>query len=255
MNLLAIETSSEYLSLALEAGGTLHDYHEHAGQLHAERILGEIMTLIAGAGLQKADLQGIAFGCGPGSFTGLRIACGVTQGLAYALDVRVKGIVTLMALAEDLFRTDGCRQVIACSDARMGEVYHAAYRLETVNGLDQWLEVSTPMVCKPEQVPDIAGYQPGEWAGCGTGFGVYGEALGQRHAGLRLVRAERVPTARAALALAKPFFTSGQADLPEQAQPIYIRDNVALKKGEQKTTFNPLPTLPTLPTVTTVTAA
>lgn len=245
MNLLAIEASSEYLSLALEAGGTLHDYHAHAGQLHAERILGEIMTLIATAGLQKSDLQGIAFGCGPGSFTGLRIACGVTQGLAYALDVRVKGIVTLMALAEDLYRTDGCRQVIACIDARMGEVYHAAYRRDIVNGLDQWVEVSAPVVCKPEQVPDIASYRPGEWAGCGTGFGVHGEALGQRHAGLQLARADRVPTARAELALAKPFFAAGQADLPEQAQPIYIRDNVALKKGEQKTAFNPLPPVAT----------
>ena len=241
MNLLAIETSSEYLSLALEAGGTVHDYHEHAGQLHAERILGETMALIARAGLNKSDLQGIAFGCGPGSFTGLRIACGVTQGLAYALDVRVKGIVTLMALAEDLFRTDGCRKVIACSDARMGEVYHAAYRRAAVDGLDAWVEVSPPMVCKPESVPDIAGYVPGEWAACGTGFGVHANALQQRYPGLQVVRSDRVPTACAELALAKPYFAAGQADHPEQAQPIYIRDNVALKKAEQKTAFNPLP--------------
>lgn len=245
MNLLAIETSSEYLSLALEAGGTLHDYHEHAGQLHAERILGEVMALIARAGLQKADVQGIAFGCGPGSFTGLRIACGVTQGLAYALDVPVKGIVTLMALAEDLFRTDGCRQVIACSDARMGEVYHAAYRRTLVDGLESWVEVSPPMVCKPECVPDIPGYVPGEWAACGTGFGVHGSVLQQRYPGLQVVRSDCVPTARAQLALAKPYFAAGQADPPELAQPIYIRDNVALKKGEQKTTFNPLPSAAT----------
>jgi tRNA threonylcarbamoyladenosine biosynthesis protein TsaB len=245
MNLLAIEASSEYLSLALQAGDTLHDYHEHAGQLYAERILGEIMKLIARAGLQKADVQGIAFGCGPGSFTGLRIACGVTQGLAYALEVRVKGIVTLMALAEDLYRSDGCRQVIACSDARMGEVYHAAYRRGLIKGVDGWEEVSPPTVCKPENVPDIAGYLPGEWAGCGTGFGVHGAALALRYPGLQRVAADRVPTARAELALARPCFAAGEADLPEHAQPIYIRDNVALKKAEQKTAFNPLPAITT----------
>lgn len=243
MNLLAIETSSDYLSLALRAGGTLHEYHEHAGQQHAERILGEIMRLIEDAGLHKTDLDGIAFGSGPGSFTGLRIACGVTQGLAYALDLKVKGIVTLMALAEGLFRTDDCRQVIACSDARMGEVYHAAYRRVAGAGVDAWREVCQPGVYKPDQVPEVPGYEPGLWAGCGTGFGVHGGALASRYPGLALLRAERVPTAAAELELAQPAFEAGQVDLPEHAQPLYVRDNVALKKSEQNTAFNPLPPL------------
>lgn len=237
MNLLAIEASSEYLSLAVAAGDRLHEYHEHAGQRHAERILGEIAGLLARAGLQRADLQGIAFGCGPGSFTGLRVACGVTQGLALALEVPVHGVVTLAALAEDLWRDTGARQVIACIDARMGEVYHAAYRRDDSG----WTEVCSPGVCRPEAVPLPAGYAAGTWAGCGTGFAAHGALLAERLPGLASVDPVRVPRAAAELALARPVFAAGRGAPAEAAQPIYIRDNVALQKGEQRSAFNPLP--------------
>src|SRR3954469_21692554 len=132
MNLLAIETSTEFCSLALGRGGEVRSAHFNAGQRHAELILGSIERLLADAGLKLSDLDGIAYGMGPGAFTGLRIACGVTQGLALARGLPVVGVGTLEALAEEFASKQGgnggIRKIIACLDARMGEVYHAAYR-------------------------------------------------------------------------------------------------------------------------------
>ena len=226
MNLLAIECSTEYLSLALEAEGVLLDYHQHAGQRHAEQVFGEINALLARAGIVIKDLEGIAFGCGPGSFTGLRIACGVTQGLAYAIGAKVKGVVTLEALAEEAYRACGADKVIACTDARMGEVYHAAYQREGSG----WLQIRAPGVCKPERVPAPAGVG---WTGCGSGFAEYREALLAIHPDLLAVRDDLMPTARAELALARPVFQAGGGLDPREAVPLYIRDNVARKKSEQ----------------------
>ena len=123
MNLLAIETSTEFCSLAVRRGESVHVSHAPAGQRHAEMVLGAIAALLAEAGLGVADLEGIAYGMGPGSFTGLRIACGVTQGLALERGLGVVGVCTLEALAEE----SEADAVIACLDARMGEIYHAAY--------------------------------------------------------------------------------------------------------------------------------
>jgi tRNA threonylcarbamoyladenosine biosynthesis protein TsaB len=231
MNLLAIDCSTEYLSLALEARGAVHVFHEHAGQRHAEAVLGEISTLCQSADLEMKALNGIAYGRGPGSFTGLRIACGVTQGLAYALNVPVYGVVTLEALAEEAFLAHGAERVIACTDARMGEVYHAAYR-RRAHG---WTEICAPGVYKPGLVPDVEGSVEGAgWSGCGSGFGVHREALLARYPALQSVRPELMPTARAELALARAVFHAGRGLPAHEAVPLYIRDNVALKKSERQ---------------------
>jgi len=234
MNLLAIDCSTEYLSLALQAGEALYCFHQHAGQRHAETMLGEISRLLERGGLRMDELNGIAYGRGPGSFTGLRIACGVTQGLAYALGIRVKGIVTLEALAEEAYAACGAEHVIACTDARMGEVYHAAYRRLGKEKHDGWTPVCAPGVYKPGDIPGIPFVEhAGPWTGCGNGFAVHGDALLKRYPDLQAVRPDLMPSARAELVLAQAAFLKDGGDPPDQALPLYIRDNVALKKSER----------------------
>ena len=231
MKLLAFDTSTDLISIAvtrLVDGQARLWQHTGAGGAQASAaLIPAIETLMAEAELKFEALDAIAFGRGPGSFTGLRIACGVTQGLAYALDVRVKGIVTLMALAEDLYRTDGCRQVIACIDARMGEVYHAAY--EQRGG--GWHEVHAPGLCKPDAVPELPA---GTWAGCGSGFSVYRAALESCYAGkLARVIENLVPHAREIAVLAAAEFGRGGAVSAELAAPLYVRNKVALRMDER----------------------
>src|SRR5437867_12902666 len=177
MNLLAIDTSTDFCSVAASRGEALFARHERAGQRKAERILDMVDQVLVEARLEFAQIQGIAYGAGPGSFTGLRIAAGVTQGLALARGIGVVGIGTLLALAEEAAEeaaqeAAGSRS-IACLDAHKGEVYHAAYRRAGAG----WEEVSAPGVYRPEAVPLV----PGEnWIGCGAGFAAYRELLAAR---------------------------------------------------------------------------
>ncbi len=224
MNLIAIETSTSYCSLAVAKGGRVVSRHILAEQRHAEMALDELADLMREADLSFAQLQGIAYGEGPGAFTGLRIACGMTQGLAFARDVPVLGIGTLLAVAEEA----GDDQVLVCLDARMSEVYHAAYRRQG----DGWQEVCAPGLCAPAMLPLVEG--PG-WVGCGSGFQAYAAALGAR-LGDRLVgvRADLFPTAAAILRLALPRFERGEGKPAAMALPIYLRDKVALKTSERR---------------------
>jgi tRNA threonylcarbamoyladenosine biosynthesis protein TsaB len=227
MNLLAIETSSEFCSVAAGRGDDVFFRHEPAGQRHGELVLPMIDDVLAQAGLALADLEGIAYGAGPGAFTGLRIACGVTQGLALARGLPVAGIGTLLALSEEAAGEAGDAAVVACIDARMGEVYHAAYR--KTHG--QWTEMSPPGLYRPAEVPAVAG---SGWIGCGSGFAAHREALAARHAGrLAAIRPELAPTARAVLALAAPRFAAGKGADAATAVPVYLRDKVALKTSER----------------------
>ena len=227
LNLLAIETSTETLSLAVSRGDALFETNLQAGQRHAEMVFDEIRKLLAQAGLALADIGGIVYGRGPGSFTGLRVACGVTQGLAFALGIRVQGVITLEAVAEAAHAESGADQVIACIDARMGEVYHAAYKRSGAT----WTEVLAPGLYDPAAVPDVPG---AGWVGCGSGFAAHQALLEQRYAAvMRAVRPELAPTARAGIALARPRFEAGLGELPADALPLYIRDKVALKKSER----------------------
>ena len=223
MNLLAIETSTEFLSLAACRGDALFANHVEAGQRHAEMILGSISALLAQAELRVGDLDGIAYGEGPGSFTGLRIACGVVQGLALARGMKVLGVSTLLALAEE----GAAHRAFACIDARMGEVYHAAYRRDG----DTWQVVHAPGLCRPQEVPVPDG---GAWTGLGSGFAAHGEVLRGRLGGaLDRVEPAAFPTAAAVLRLARPRFGRGEGGAPEGAIPIYLRDKVALKTSER----------------------
>ena len=231
MNLLAIDTSTDFCSVAASRGEALFARHERAGQRHAERILDMVDQVLVEARLEFAQIQGIAYGAGPGSFTGLRIAAGVTQGFALARGIGVVGIGTLLALAEEAAEeaaqeAAGSR-IIACLDAHKGEVYHAAYRRAGAG----WEEVSAPGVYRPEAVPLV----PGEnWIGCGDGFAAYRELLAARLGEcVSAVRPEAAPTARAVLKLAMPRFAAGEAKDAAAAVPVYLRDKVALKTSER----------------------
>ena len=228
MNLLAIETSTNFLSLAACRGDAVFGNHVEAGQRHAEMILDSISALLARAELRLADLDGIAYGEGPGSFTGLRIACGVVQGLALARGLKVLGVGTLLALAEE----GAADQAYACIDARMGEVYHAAYRRDGGRGNgDSWKVVHAPGLCRPQEVPVPEG---AAWTGLGSGFAAHGEILRGRLAGaLNRVEPAVYPTGAAVLRLARPRFERGEGGAPEEAIPIYLRNKVALKTSER----------------------
>ncbi|MBM3350620.1 MAG: tRNA (adenosine(37)-N6)-threonylcarbamoyltransferase complex dimerization subunit type 1 TsaB [Betaproteobacteria bacterium] len=223
MNLLAFDTSTEYLSLALLRGDDVFTFNTMAGQSHSQLILPQLQKLLHEAELQLEELQGIAFGAGPGSFTGVRIAAGVAQGLGFGAHLSVVGVCTLMALAEG----SGADQVITCLDARMGEVYHAAYIKEA----GTWRAERAPGLYKPDAVPRLDGFG---WVGAGNGWQAYSEALGQVYADqLQAVRAELVPTANSILTLALPVFSKGEATPASEALPVYIRNRVALKTEER----------------------
>jgi tRNA threonylcarbamoyladenosine biosynthesis protein TsaB len=227
LNLLAIETSTEFLSLAVSRGDAQFAHHVQAGQRHAELILDSIADLLARAGMSLGDIEGIAYGEGPGSFTGLRIACGVVQGLALAAGRSVIGVSTLLALAEEAAAETGADKVLACIDARMGEVYHAAYRRMG----DAWDVVQAPALSRPQDIPIPEG---ASWNGAGNAFAAYGTVLRERLADV-VDRFEPAlaPTAAAVLRLARPRFARGEGRAPEGAVPVYVRDRVALKTSER----------------------
>lgn len=232
MNLLAFDTSTEYLSLAIDKQGERFSYDVLAGQSHSQLILPQIQALLDQAGLQLSEIEGIAFGAGPGSFTGVRIAAGVAQGLGFGGHLPVVPIGTLLALAESVQAKTGVNKVIACLDARMGEVYHAAY--EKVAG--KWQVIIDPGLYKPQDVPVI----PGEgWVGAGSGWKAYADQLSQVYAkqlsdAPLAIQPDVLPYASAILALAKPVFLSGQAGPAHEAMPVYIRNRVALKTAERE---------------------
>lgn len=223
MKILALDTSTEYCSLALWLDGTTASRDVLAGQRHSELILPMLAELLAEGGIALNALDGIAFGSGPGSFTGLRIGCGIAQGLAFGADLPVAGICTLEALAQGT----SADRVVACLDARMSEVYHAAYERREGG----WHIASAPGMYAPQQVPALGGHG---WTGAGSGFAAYGEALAAHYADqIDSVIGAAFPHARDIAALAAPLFERGLGVPAWEAAPLYIRDKIALKTNER----------------------
>ncbi|MDO8931978.1 MAG: tRNA (adenosine(37)-N6)-threonylcarbamoyltransferase complex dimerization subunit type 1 TsaB [Rhodocyclaceae bacterium] len=218
MNLLALETSTRRLSVALWRDGKLIERAADSLTGGSALVLPWVDELLAEAGMAMAELDGIAFGAGPGSFTGLRLACGIAQGLAFGLDLPVAGVTTLEALA----LASGEARVFACMDARMNEVYFAAYEVED----GQVIERQAPAVAPPEQVVLPAG---DDWVGCGDGFASCRAALPNP----ARVRDDVFPTAAAVAALAAPRLARGEGTDAALAMPLYIRDKVALTTAER----------------------
>ena len=228
MNLLALDTSTEFLSLALQLGDKCFTHTQLAGNASSELILPQIQLLLDEANVKLSELDGIAFGAGPGAFTGVRIACGVAQGLGFGANIPVVGVNTLLAVAQ----ASGADKVIVCLDARMGEIYHAAF--ERIN--NEWVEISATKVCKPEVCkPEAAPLLACRAVGVGSGWAAYGEILSGIYAqNVTKIMAEVTPTAEAILKLATPTFLAGLAKPASEAAPIYIRNRVALTSLERE---------------------
>lgn len=223
MRVLAIDCSTEWLAVAAGDATGCVERRERAGQSHSQFALPRIAAVLAERGWSVGDLDGIAFGAGPGSFTGVRIACGVAQGLALGASRPVVPVATLEALAQQAFRAHAATRVCACLDARVGEVYVAAYEREG----DDWRETQPPIVVKPAEVvlPD------GEWFGAGEGFSAYPD-LAQRLA-FHAVDSTLAPSACAIVALAAPRLAAGQGVDAAHALPLYVRHRVALTTAER----------------------
>ncbi len=234
MKLLAFDTSTNWLSVACGGGDAWCVRGEPAGQAHSERLLPLIDVVLAEAGWTLQALDGIAFGAGPGSFTGVRIACAVAQGLALGADLPLAPICTLEALAQAAWRNstanershDGATHIVACLDARMREVYLAAY----ARTADRFAEVLAPVVLAPgaAALPRSDG---AAWFGVGGGFLAYPELTAQLS--LARVDAEAVPDARAIGELAQPRFAAGEGVAAADALPLYVRHRVALTTAER----------------------
>lgn len=224
MRFAAIETSAEWCSVALWNEGEIAAIERRVGQRHAELVLPMLERLLARAGMRADGLDAVAFGAGPGSFTGLRIACAVAQGLAFARSLPVVGVPTLEAIAEE----SGAARVIACVDARMHEVYYAA--LEKVDGV--WRDVVPATCVAPAEVSVPPGVR---WIGCGGAFSVYGDALRSALGdSLERVRPEVHAAAAAIARLAASRLAAGGGADAAQAAPVYVRDKVALTLKEQR---------------------
>lgn len=229
MKILAIETATEACSVALWIDGEVTERHEIAPRLHAERVLTDSQALLGQAGLALGDLDGIAMGRGPGSFTGVRIAASMVQGLALGADLPVAPVSTLAALALGVMREHDADRVIASLDARMREVYLARFTRAS-SGLPE--PASDEIVIAPEDapVPDSGG-----WLGAGHGFRAQQEALRERLAQrLSGVYADILPRARDVAALAVSVFESGGGLPAENALPVYVREKVAEKPRGSK---------------------
>ena len=216
MKFAAFETSTEWCSVAVSIDGEILGTEERAGHAHSERVLPMLASLAASAGISIAQLDAVAFGAGPGSFTGLRIACGVAQGLAFARGLPVLGVSTLEAMAEE----SGAARVVACLDARMHEVYYSAIER---TGL-RWQEVIPAQCVAPAAVRVPAG---DGWIGCGNGFSAYGSL------GMGKVIPDIHPSAVAVARIAAPRFAAGEGLDAALAAPVYVRDKVAFTIEER----------------------
>ena len=224
MKLLAFDTSTHWVTVACGDGSTWHAQHEQAGERSSERLLPLIDATLLAAGWSLRELDGIAFGAGPGSFTGVRIACGVAQGLALGADRPLVPVSTLEALAQAAWQGHGATRVVAALDARMREVYVAAYeRVE-----DRWQQRSAPQVAAPGviRLPEVRGA-----FGAGDAFAVYPDfATGLQ---LAAVDAQARPDARAIGELALPRLAAGEGVAAADARPVYVRHRVALTVAER----------------------
>jgi len=225
MKLLAFDTSTQWLSVACVAGDDCVSRAERAGQAHSERLLPLIDEVLAEAKVALGELDAIAFGAGPGSFTGVRIACGVAQGLGLGADLPLVPVSTLEALAETAFRLHGAQRVLSCLDARMREVYVAGYRREA----QRWVSEREAAVLHPA---DVAGPVPASaWFGAGDGYTAYPDLA--IRLGLAGCDPAIVPDARWIAELARPRIVAGEAVSAAEALPLYVRHRVALTTAER----------------------
>ncbi|TNI22389.1 tRNA (adenosine(37)-N6)-threonylcarbamoyltransferase complex dimerization subunit type 1 TsaB [Aeromonas dhakensis] len=225
MKILAVDTATEACSAALLVGEKVFSRWEEAPRDHTRKILPMVQAVLDEAGVTLDELDAIAFGRGPGSFTGVRIGIGVAQGLALGAGVPLIGISTLAAMAQGAHRLDGAERVLTAIDARMDEVYFGHYEL--IDGRIQL--VGEEVVSGPAALVASRGTLPGSFTRVGTGFETYGETLAALADEL-VASQVRFPAAEDMLPLARSAWLAGEAVAVEQATPVYLRDKVTWKK-------------------------
>ncbi|HVC37743.1 MAG TPA: tRNA (adenosine(37)-N6)-threonylcarbamoyltransferase complex dimerization subunit type 1 TsaB [Gammaproteobacteria bacterium] len=226
MKILALETSTPQCSVALLTADGILERSQMAVRAHAEMILPMLESLLAEAGLSLSQLDALAFGRGPGGFTGVRVATAVVQGLAFGAQRPVVPVSDLMALACGAHRLYGPKEILACMDARMGQVYWCAYAAVAA---DDFTACMPEALSAPESVrsPDSEA-----WFRAGSGFSVYEDVL-TTHLGSALdgQDAALLPAARDVAVLARLLLARGQAVRADAALPVYLRDRVAWPKS------------------------
>ncbi|MGL4716177.1 MAG: tRNA (adenosine(37)-N6)-threonylcarbamoyltransferase complex dimerization subunit type 1 TsaB [Aeromonas sp.] len=225
LKILAVDTATEACSTALMVGDKVFSRWEEAPRDHTRKILPMVQSVLDEAGISLSELDAIAFGRGPGSFTGVRIGISAAQGLAFGAGVPLIGVSTLAAMAQGAYRLDGAEQVLTAIDARMNEVYFGRYEL--IDGRMQL--VGDEVVSDPAALVDARGKQAGPVACVGTGFETYGETLHDLADELTVSQV-RFPAAEDMLPLARAAWLAGEAVPVEQATPVYLRDKVTWKK-------------------------
>jgi len=238
MKLLALDTSTDACSVALSLNGKLTIDHRIAPQKHAQLLLPMIDKLLIDSGITAADLDGVAFGCGPGSFTGVRIAAAAAQGLAFGVDIGVIPVSSLQALAQGAYRSHSATHVFATFDARMGEVYWGAYAIsaDASKAPDKIVQpLHADRVCSPQQVSVPNNGQNQRWSLIGSGADQYQDELSAAlgaNVSINVVN-DCWPSAQDVLSVATPVAQAGGFKSAEQALPIYIRDKVALTEAQR----------------------
>jgi len=226
MRILAIDTATEACSVALWNDGKIGAHFELCPREHTQRILPLVQQQLSEGGVTLAELDALAFGRGPGSFTGVRIGIGIAQGLALGAGLPMIGVSTLMTMAQGAWRKTGATRVLAAIDARMGEVYWAEYQRDD-DGV--WHGEATEAVLKPEAVSARLKNLHGEWATVGTGWPAWPDLA--QGSGLVVTDGDvLLPAAEDMLPLACQLLARQQTVAVEAAEPIYLRNEVAWKK-------------------------
>lgn len=225
--LLAIDTATEACSAALSINGEVIEHFGIMPRLHSQKILPMVEQLLAEAGIRKTAIDAIAFGRGPGAFTGVRIATAITQGLAFALDTPVVPVSSLAALAQLAVRTQQASHILTAIDARMDEIYWATFTKDPSTQLVYQHAQET--VIAPEKAQPSIEKRDVEWVGIGSGW-TFSERI---PVSVTSFQTDAFPHAQDIATLALPLYQQGQAVSPELAMPVYLRNNVAKKKVDR----------------------
>jgi len=229
MKLLAFETTTEACSVAIFDHGHILERFEIAPRRHAELALPWADALLAEAGLTRSQLDAVAVSRGPGAFTGVRLGVALAQGIALALDIPIIPVSTLATLACNALAEGEPRRIVSAIDARMGEIYAAAWRME--NGMLHALDTETVIAPDAYSLPD----EEHNWYGVGSGFSAQQGALAERlQHHFTHIDATALPHAGDLARLAAAAFAQGAAIAPEQLEPAYLRNQVALTLSQQR---------------------
>lgn len=224
--ILAVDTATENCSVALLMGDEVISRCEYAPREHTTKILPMVDTVLAEAGIKLNQLDALAYGQGPGSFTGVRIGIGIAQGLAFGADLPMVGVSTLAAMAQGTYRVHQADNVLSAIDARMGEIYWGQYQRKTDG---DWQIIGVEQVIVPDALVESVQTEPGIWLTAGTAWEVYADTLAKLPFEMQQ-GSVLYPDSQDMVHLAKFAFARGESVSAEVASPVYLRDTVTWKK-------------------------